>query len=132
MEEGIETIFIPKKWRMNFKIKKLKEKNKEMNMVLVEKEECVPKMLAGADYVLNGYMEPVEIIDFPFRGKLMYITFLRRRWKRRGENESYFNTYSFHRPGMKTTDEFGDFLKGLNRKEFDELCGVWPVLGPLR
>ena len=72
MEEGIETIFIPKKWRMNFKIKKLKEKNKEMNMVLVEKEECVPKMLAGADYVLNGYMEPVEIIDFPFRGKLMY------------------------------------------------------------
>ncbi len=62
----------------------------------------------------------------------MYITFLRRRWKRRGDNESYFNSYTFHRPGMKTTDEFGDFLKGLDREEFDELCGVWPVIRNLR
>lgn len=110
----------------------LKEKNREMNMELTEKAECVPDILRGLDYVLNGYMEPIEIIDYPFRGKLMYITFLRRRWKIKGESKSYFNTYTFHRPGMKTTDEFGDFLKELDREQFNELCNVWPVLGNLR
>lgn len=42
-----------------------------------------------------------------------------------GNGESFFNEYVFHRPGMKTTNEFGDFLKGLDRKEFDEFCDVW-------
>ena len=132
MDETLNTVLIPVKWRKNFRIKELTEKGKEMNMVLVEKEECIPDTLKGKDCVMNGYMEPVEIIDFPLRGKLMYITFLRRRWKKRGENKSHFNTYTFHRPGMKTTDEFGDFLKGLDRKEFDELCRVWPAAGNLR
>ena len=132
MDKAVNNILIPGKWRDKFEMKKLKERGKEMNMILTEKKECVPDSIKGMDYVLNGYMEPMEIIDYPLRGKLMYITFLRRRWKQRGENESYFNTYTFHRPGMKTTDEFGDFLKGLDREEFDELCGVWPVLRNLR
>lgn len=137
--EGIlKTILIPRKWQDSFEIQELIQKDKEVNMILVEKEKCVPPSLEGKDRTLNGYMNPVEIIDYPFRGKLMYITFLRRRWKEPGEggaggaNVSHFNTYEFHRPGMKTTDEFGDFLKGLDRDEFDELCRVWPVLRDLR
>lgn len=132
MDEAVNNILIPQKWRSKFEMKELKEKGKEMNMILVEKKECVPDSLKEMDYVLNGYMEPIEIIDYPLRGKLMYITFLRRRWKQRGGNESYFNTYTFHRSGMKTTDEFGDFLKGLDREEFNELCSVWTVLRNLR
>lgn len=132
MTDELETILIPKEWRDRFDLTKLEEKDREMSMVLTEKKECTPDLLRKDDYVLNGYMEPIEIIDFPLRGKLMYITFLRRRWKKRGENESYFNTYAFHRPGMKTTNEFGDFLKELDRKKFDEFCRVWPVLRHLR
>lgn len=132
MDEMLRTILIPEKWRDAFELRELMEKDKEMKMILVEKKDRVPKSLQGKDYVLNGYMDPVEIIDYPFRGKLMYITFLRRRWKLRGKNESYFNTYELHRPGMKTTDEFGDFLKAFDREEFDELCRVWPVLRDLR
>ncbi len=132
MTTELETILIPKEWRNCFELTKLEEKDEEMNIVLTEKIECTPDLLRENDYVLNGYMEPIEIIDFPLRGKLMYITFLRRRWKKRGGNESYFNTYTFHRPGMKTTNEFGDFLKELDREEFDEFCRVWPVLRNLR
>jgi hypothetical protein len=135
MEEILKTILIPEKWRDGFEIKELIQREKEVNMVLVEKGKCVPKSLKGKNYVLNGYMDPIEIIDYPFRGRLMYITFLRRRWKEPGEeggNVSHFNTYEFHRPGMKTTDEFGDFLKELDREEFNELCRVWPVLRNLR
>lgn len=84
MDEAVNNILIPQKWRSKFEMKELKEKGKEMNMILVEKKECVPDSLKEMDYVLNGYMEPIEIIDYPLRGKLMYITFLRRRWKQRG------------------------------------------------
>lgn len=135
MENSPLDLLIPEKWRQAFELIELKEKGEgekgEMNMLLREKKEMVPASLRQKAHVLNGFMEPLEIIDFPFRGKLMYITFLRRRWKEPGEggaNVSHFNTYEFHRPGMKTTDEFGDFLKELDRKEFDELCRVWPAL----
>ena len=131
MQDQLQTLLIPPKWRATFEMTELKEKDKEMNMTLTEKDSP-PVTLSGLDCTLNGYMEPVEIIDYPFRGKLMYITFLRRRWKVRGEDKSHFNTYEFHRPGMKTTDEFGDFLKGLDREQFNELCNVWPVLRNLR
>jgi len=139
MENSPLDFLIPEKWRRSFELIELKEKaggkRGEMHMLLQEKKDLIPPSLEGKDHVLNGFMNPVEIIDYPFRGKLMYITFLRRRWKVRGEegeNVSHFNAYSFHRPGMKTTDEFGDFLKGLDRDEFDELCRVWPALGDLR
>jgi len=71
-------------------------------------------------------LDNLEIIDFPLRGKLMYICFKRRRWKEKGKDESYHNTYRFHRKCMKTTDGFGDFLKELDREEFDEFCSAWP------
>lgn len=132
MNDVLQTILIPEKWRDYFEIRELIEKDKEMNLILVEKESLVPNSLEESDWVLNGYTKPIEILDYPFRGKLMYIKFFRRRWKVRGEKESHVNTYAFHRPGMKTTDEFGDFLKELDREEFDELCCVWPVLGTLR
>lgn len=124
-------MLIPEEWRSTFELSDFQEKKNEVRMTLKEKSELIPVILKGENAVLNGYMDPIEIIDFPFRGKLMYITFLRRRWKIRGEEKGYHNTYRFHRPGMKTTDGFENFLKELNRKEFAELCRVWPDLGNL-
>ena len=73
--------FIPEELREFFDIQELEEKEKEWKLILEEKAGQIPKDLEGKDGVLNGYLKPVEIIDFPFRGKLMYITFHRRRWK---------------------------------------------------
>lgn len=117
--------FIPEELRRYFCLESF-EKKKEWALKMVEKEECVPKELNGKSVAQNGYMNPVEIIDFPFQGRLVYLKFYRRRWKEKGEKKSYWNEYRFHRKGMKTTDAFGDFLKGLTREEFDEFCTVWP------
>lgn len=117
--------FIPEKLRRSFRLESYTKKEKEWTLNLKEEKVCVPKELAGKEVILNGYMNPVEIIDFPFQGKLVYLKFYRRRWREKGRQESYHNSYEFHRPGMKTTDAFGDFLKGLNREEFDEFCSVW-------
>lgn len=126
METSLESLLIPEKWQPYFELKQLIKKDAEVNMILEEKEFLIPQGLKGKDVVQNGFMAPVEIIDFPARGRLMYIKFRRRRWKERGLNESYHNDYTFHRKGMKTTDEFGDFLKGLAGEEFVEFCSAWP------
>jgi hypothetical protein len=126
MTKDFSLLLIPEEWRDIFDLVDVEEKQKEFLIILHEKKELIPNELQGKEVVSKGFKEPVEIIHFPLNGKLTYLKFFRRRWKKKGERESHSNTYRFHRPGMKTTDAFGDFLKGLNRKEFDEFCVAWP------
>ncbi len=128
----MKELFIPERWRSKFEIKDLIEKNNELNLILVEKSKLVPSKLAGKDVVLNGYLPRVEVIDYPFRDKPMYISFIRRRWKEKGTSKSYYNDYEFHLEGMKTTHEFGAFLKELNREELAEFFNAWGNLRYIR
>ena len=121
--------FLPKEWLSSFEVMEIKELKNEWQIDLVEKETLVPKELEGKEVVLNGYMNPVEMTDFPLRGKYTYLKFFRRRWKEPGADESHNNDYEFHSKGMKTTKEFGVFLKELNRKEADFFFGNWPDTG---
>jgi hypothetical protein len=119
---------LPKQWLEYFEVTEITEKNKEWNIILTEKADRVSAPLIGKDAVLNGFLNPVEIYDFPLRGKPAYLKFFRRRWKEQeGSAESYFNTYDFHPKGMKPTEEFGDFLKGFDRRETDQLLGDIPI-----
>ena len=74
-------------------------------------------------------MNPVEIEDYPLRGKATYLKFFRRRWKEEGTDESFANSYDFHPAGMKATRQFGAFLKELNRDESDFFFNHWPHPG---
>jgi hypothetical protein len=56
---------MPEQWRNIFEIKKIIEKKKEWILVLEEKKDRVPQ---GSDTILRGFRNPLEIIDFPFRG----------------------------------------------------------------
>jgi hypothetical protein len=93
---------------------------------MVEKPERIPSSLEGKDVVLDGYLDPLELIDFPLRGKLLYMCFIRRRWKEKGKTVGQNNSYEFHPEGAKVTHDFGNFLKGLTGDEFIEFCRVWP------
>jgi hypothetical protein len=109
MTKDFSLLLIPEEWRDIFDLVDVEEKQKEFLIILHEKKELIPNELQGKEVVSNGFKEPVEIIHFPLNGKLTYLKFFRRRWKKKGERESHSNTYRFHRPGMKTTDAFGDF-----------------------
>lgn len=124
--------FIPPEWQEKFEFVELMEKKKEWSLILREKEGFVPEELRGEEVVLNGFMNPIEIVDFPFRGKLMYIQFIRRRWKIKGKNRSYFNSYELHPAHMKATKEFGAFLKELTREERAELFRAWEGIRLIR
>ena len=117
---------LPKEWLESFDITEMKELPREWQITLVEKEHLVPKELKGRDVVQNGYMNPVEIEDYPLRGKPTYLKFFRRRWKEQGSTEGCANTYDFHPEGMKATREFGAFLKELDRGEADLFFDHWP------
>jgi hypothetical protein len=60
-------------------------------------------------------MNPIELQTFPMKAKETFLLLKRRRWKLKGKDKSYFNTYSFCREGMKATEEFGAFLKEIGR-----------------
>lgn len=116
--------WLPKYWLEFFEIVEINELKKEWHIKLIEKKTLVPKALEGGNVVLDGYLNPVEIEDFPLRGKATYLKFFRRRWKEAGSKDSFYNDYNFHMEGMKATKEFGVFLKGLDRKETDWFSSV--------
>jgi len=128
-QKALEAV-LPKAWLHFFDVTKMKELEKEWQIILVEKETLIPKELKGKEVVLNGYMNPVEMTDFPLRGKQTYLKFFRRRWKEQGATESYNNDYEFHPAGMKATKEFGVFLKELDRKAADFFFNHWPGSRP--
>ncbi len=76
-----------------------------------EHEHLMPSDVANGSVKLNGFMNKVELHTFPQKGKACYLHIKRRRWTDTNTNESYSNNYSFHKEGMKATDELGAFLK---------------------
>ena len=119
--KDVLSAILPPIWLDHFDVTAVEEREKEWRITLVEKEQLIPAQLHYQDAVLDGYMHPVELSDFPLRGKPTYLTFIRRRWKAQGSTEGVCNTYDFHPEGMKATTEFGAFLKDLDRDEADLL-----------
>ena len=113
-------ILLPEKYRWDFQIKTLQEYKNEWKLEVIEKKWKIPKELEGKDIVLDWYCNPIEIVDFPFKWKPMYINFKRRKRKERWTTKWYTNNYTLHQPWLKATNEFWFFFKGLNWEERSE------------
>jgi len=112
---SLASILIPKEYLEHFEVNNVEEKPSEWVIILREKEERIPPALSGRSVVLNGYCNPISILTHAFSLKKIYLQFYRRRWKETGKDTDYSNTYDLHLPGMKTTKEFGAFLKEISR-----------------
>ena len=112
---SLASILIPKEYMENFEVSNVEEKPCEWVITLLEKEVRVPKMLSGKASVLDGYCDPISILTHAFSLKKIYLQLYRRRWKEPGIDVHYSNEYDLHLPGMKTTKEFGAFLKEISR-----------------
>jgi hypothetical protein len=109
--EAVLKILVPEEYLEDFEPNSIENKPQEWVIELVEKEDRIPKALAGKDVVLDGYNNEIDILTHAFSLKKIYLRLIRRRWKEKGTSKHYSNEYNLHIPGMKTTREFRDFLK---------------------
>ena len=118
-------LIVPNEITDNFDLIEIVEKTNMITLSFEEKTIWIPKALVGKEVVLDGYLNQLELQTFPLKDKTVYIALRRRRWKEKGDNkQSYSNTYELHVEGMKTTKEFGAFLKeefGLQPDEYNKL-----------
>lgn len=118
-------MIVPKEITDNFELIEIVEKTNMITLSFEELTSRIPNPLRGKEVVLDGYLNQLELQTFPLKDKTVYIALRRRRWKEKGDNkQSYSNTYELHKEGMKTTKEFGAFLKeefGLQPDEYNKL-----------
>lgn len=113
--------FLPEEFKEKFYAEDFLEIEEGYKLVVYEKEGNIPEELLGKEAVLNGFLNPITLIDHPVKANLMHIEIYRRRWKEAGKIESFSNTYYLNPKGCKLTKGFGDFLKELTGRERSEL-----------
>jgi len=114
-----------------FELSSILEKTETITLFFEEKKELIPEELLGKEVVFDGFVNHVDLQSFPLKDKKVYLSIRRRRWKEKGTLvPSYSNQYELYNKGMKTTKEFGIFLKeelGLQPDEFNKL---WESTSP--
>jgi hypothetical protein len=113
----------------NFQAKGIEESSTTITIYFEEKPELIPEELNGKEVVLDGFLNPLVLQTFPLKDKQVFLSIRRRRWKEKGRQGTGFsNTYELCRKGMKTTIEFGDFLKEELRLQPNQYNKLWQSL----
>ncbi len=119
------SLVVPREITQDFELKEIVEKTTMITLYFEELPDRRPKELEGKEVVLDGFVNQIELQTFPLKDKTVHIAVRRRRWKAKGDkSKSYSNSYDLHLEGMKTTKEFGAFLKeelGLQPTEYNKL-----------
>lgn len=121
MEKEFIKYILPKDFLEYFELTEVEEliddatKLAYLKFNFVEKN-TVPKGYNMDEYESKGFYEPKTIQDFPIRGKAVYLSIKRRRWRHKiNKNEIIHNDYSFIAESSKITLELSDFLKDTGR-----------------
>ena len=122
-------LIAPEEIIKNFTVVKIVEAKGAITIVFEEKTDRIPEELLGKEVVLDGFLNTLELQTFPLKDKTVYFAIKRRRWKEKStEEKSYSNAYDLHDQGMKTTKEFGAFLKEELRLQPSEYNELWRSL----
>jgi len=122
-------LIAPNEITNNFELKEIVENTSTISLLFEEKQEKIPKELQGKEIVLDGFVNTIELQTFPLKEKTVFLVVRRRRWKEKGISDpSYTNQYELHEKGMKTTKEFGAFLKEELGMQPDEYNKFWASL----
>ena len=110
--KSLLSVYFPEEITLHFEVKEVFDKKGYIQIRFDELPELVPSaMESSKEIVLDGFCNPIELQSFPLKGKPVYLKLYRRRWKYKGGNKHYSNTYNFNPQGVKATKEFASFLK---------------------
>ena len=87
------------------------ETKKEFWLIEFEEKNHLPVGYSAIDYESKGFMESKFIQDFPLRGKGVFLSIKKRRWRHKQTGKIIKRDFSFLADGSKFTQELSDFLK---------------------
>ncbi len=121
MDKELASYFLPTGILEYFTIIKIEDlqsktgKDTDLHIELEEKN-TIPMGYDSNQYESKGFYPVKTIQDFPVRGKALYLSIKRRRWRhKKNKNEVIHNDYTLFAEGSKLTQELSDFLKGTGR-----------------
>jgi hypothetical protein len=78
--------------------------------VIFEEKPIIPEGVNVSEYESKGFFSKI-VQDFPIRGRAVFITIKRRRWRHKQTGAEISKDFSFMAEGSKFTKELADFLK---------------------
>jgi len=121
MDFSIFSSFSPEGLLDHFDVADFKElgdiqTKKDCFFIYLDEKNVLPEGLNVSDFESKGFNERSTIQDFPIRGKAVYLSIRRRRWRNKFDKSIEVKSdYSFIAEGSKLTVELSDFLKGTGR-----------------
>ena len=109
--EILASIVLPSEILDYFEIVSVEQTSSEIHIHL---DELMPPCLSGdAHFESKGFMEPVNVTDFPIRDHKVILVVRRRRWTdmRTGKSFSVPINLEMVCKGTRYSKEFGAFLK---------------------
>jgi hypothetical protein len=89
----------------------IQNKSEYYRIDFVEKNE-LPNGFSRDEYEAKDFMEPALIQDFPIRGRGVFLSIKKRRWRHKETRKTITRDFSFIADSSKFTSELSDFLKG--------------------
>lgn len=122
MEKSLLELFLPEGLLAIFDVEHMcsfcKIDTKEEGYIIhLDEKNILPEGFDPKDWESKGFMKPVLIQDFPIRGKLIFLSLRKRRWRHKvNKKEIVKRSHDFIGKGIQMTAELADFLKGTNRE----------------
>lgn len=109
--ELLARIVLPSEILNHFEITSVEQSSKEIHIHLDELMN--PALSDDVHFESKGFMEPVEVTDFPIRDRKVILVIRRRRWTdmRTGKSFSLPISLEIACKGTRYSKEFGSFLK---------------------
>jgi len=83
--------------------------------VRLSEKNIIPEEYSGQELLSKGFLPEICIQDFPIRDKALFLYIKQRRWTVKSSGKIISRNWEFAAKGTRFTNEFGTFLKGLNR-----------------
>lgn len=84
---------------------------KVLTIHLVQKN-ILPAEYSSQEYESKGFTDAQSVVDFPIRGRRVYLSIKRRRWRhKQDKNKVVYSNFSFLADSTRMTQELAAFLK---------------------
>jgi hypothetical protein len=107
---NIAQVVLPQGILEYFDFTGLEDTPAEIRIFLAEKNRP-PQEYSHTKLTSKGFFEEIKVVDFPIRGKIVFLMVKRRRWLDVNSGNPVFRNWDLVAKGTRMTKDFASFLK---------------------